>query len=138
MAEINTSLRLLRELQADMRTLRSELKPMRENYVTREEIYRMVTIIGERFAEFEAHMDTRIDALEALLALSRVGWKPRKGATHMREDKHLPVLIGDPMASIDWQKSDEAALSCHEWQHGSHIDSLPKQNDKEQHSPKEN
>jgi hypothetical protein len=40
----------------------------------------------------------------------------------------LPILIGNPMASIDWMKStEEASLSCHEWQHGSHIDSLPKQ-----------
>jgi hypothetical protein len=38
------------------------------------------------------------------------------------------ILIGNPRASIDWQKSTEAAsLACHEWQHGSHIDSLPKQ-----------
>jgi len=40
---------------------------------------------------------------------------------------HLPVLIGDPMDSVDWQKPEEASLACHEWQHGSHIDSLPKQ-----------
>lgn len=50
---------------------------------------------------------------------------------------HLPVLIGNPMASIDRQKSEEASLACHEWQHGSHIDSLPKQrraDDREPHT----
>ena len=64
MAEINTTIRLLRELQADMRTLRGELKPIRETYVTREELFRMVTIMTDRFAEFEVHMDSRMDSLE--------------------------------------------------------------------------
>jgi hypothetical protein len=64
MAEINTTIRLLRELQADMRTLRSELKPIRETYVTRDELFRMVTIMTDRFAEFEAHMDSRMDSLD--------------------------------------------------------------------------
>lgn len=46
----------------------------------------------------------------------------------MHTKDKIPILIGNPMASIDWQKSsDEASLACHEWQHGSHIDSLPRQ-----------
>jgi hypothetical protein len=61
MAEINTTLQLLRELQAELRTLRGELKPIRENYVTRADMFHMITVMTDRFAEFEAHIDRRLD-----------------------------------------------------------------------------
>jgi hypothetical protein len=42
--------------------------------------------------------------------------------------KNLPVPTKrGRLSSIDDQKSIKARLACHEWQHGSHIDSLPKQ-----------
>jgi hypothetical protein len=39
----------------------------------------------------------------------------------------VPVAMSDPMESCDFRKPIEASLACHEWQHGAHIDSMPKQ-----------
>jgi hypothetical protein len=41
--------------------------------------------------------------------------------------RNLPTAIGDPLASAALgSKTEEAALACHQWQHGPHIDSLPR------------
>lgn len=63
--------RLLRELQAQMRTLRDEHRLLREELatkVTREELYRMAAIVTDRFVELESHIDNRFDALDERLA----------------------------------------------------------------------
>ncbi len=39
----------------------------------------------------------------------------------------LPVLIGDHRASMTDSMNDKARRSCHKWQTGSHIESLPRE-----------
>jgi len=41
--------------------------------------------------------------------------------------RNLPIAIDSPFASLCLGKGEEAMFACHEWQHGSHIDSLPKE-----------
>lgn len=58
--------RLLRELQAQMRTQRDETRSIREELTTkatREEMFRFATIIADRFSELETRMDIRFDQL---------------------------------------------------------------------------
>ena len=41
--------------------------------------------------------------------------------------RNLPIAVDSPFASLCLGKGEEAMFACHEWQHGSHIDSLPKE-----------
>ena len=62
---------LVRELQAEMRTLRSENRLIREELATkisRDEFFRAMTLITNRFAEFEAHTDKHFDEIKADIA----------------------------------------------------------------------
>jgi hypothetical protein len=64
------TLRILREIQADMRTLRDEQASMRQELAakaSRTETLAMLSQIVDRFAKFEAHVESRFDAIEAKL-----------------------------------------------------------------------
>jgi hypothetical protein len=64
------TLRILREIQADMRTIRDEQASMRQelaNKASRTETFVMLSQIVDRFAKFEVHVESRFDAIEAKL-----------------------------------------------------------------------
>jgi hypothetical protein len=65
------TLRILREIQADIRTLREENARISQelaNKASRTETLAMFVQIVDRFAKFEAHVESRFDAIEAKLA----------------------------------------------------------------------
>lgn len=69
-ADVKMLGQLMRELQAQMRTLRDDNRLIREELavkVTRDDLFRLATVITDRFAELEAHTDNRLDQIEALL-----------------------------------------------------------------------
>ena len=69
---------LLRQIQAEQRTLRGENELIRADLgrlagamVTREQLADVVRIIADRIGNFEALMETRLDGLEALIRAER-------------------------------------------------------------------
>jgi prefoldin subunit 5 len=66
--------RLLRQIQAEQRTLRGEITMiradmahMRAEMITKREVLEAVTVIVDRIGNFEALMETRMDQLAAKL-----------------------------------------------------------------------
>jgi hypothetical protein len=59
--------RLLRELQAEMRTVRDESRLTRKelgNKATSEELLQVLTVLSDRIGSFESHVDARMDQTE--------------------------------------------------------------------------
>lgn len=66
-AELGLIGRLLREMQAEMRTIRSENAMTRRDLAgkaSHEEVLNVLTELGDRIAKFEGRMETRFDQSE--------------------------------------------------------------------------